>query len=335
VEPNLSEKKTRISIIVPVRSGPQPPACSSSIENSKYPLEKVEVIVIAGNNPSAQRNLGASKARGEILYFLDDDSMLHPRALQTLDEAFEDHPQFAGIGGPSVGAPSGSLFQKCAAMAMGSLFGMGPARHRYYPSGCPRPGGDNELILSNFAIRRSVWTDNSGFDTRLYPNEENEFMGRLESAGYRFLYHPGIWVFRPARQTLGQMLLQIFSYGRSRSQHIRIASRPVNTLMGLPSLFVIYLVAINALAVSIELPWAAQLPGLAYAVLMVGASAYASLSVRSRRVGTFFWHLVVFPSIHLSYGCGMIGGFLFPKLGSCTANGFTVLEWKQSVQQPL
>ena len=316
----------RVTVIVPVRDGTVTPSCIAFVQTSKYPQEMVEILIVAGDSPSAQRNLAAENAAGEILYFIDDDSMLDARAIQRLVEAFADYPEIAGVGGPSIGVSSGSLFQKCAAMAMGSLFGFGPARHRHYPTGCPRIGGENELILSNLAIRKTVWQRYGGFDTRLYPNEENEWIRRLENSGQRFLYHPGVIVSRPTRETLSQLAAQVFRYGKSRAKHMRIAASALNVLLLLPALLVGYVLSAvpgavlllqldeNVLSIGAKLLLVIflALPIAFYVSLCVGASLYAGLSVRKKKFRTFFWHLAIFPTLHFGYGAGWIRGCFGP-----------------------
>ena len=50
-------------------------AASRSLE---YPAGKLEIIIARGKQPSVQRNAGIKAARGELIYFLDDDSCAQP-----------------------------------------------------------------------------------------------------------------------------------------------------------------------------------------------------------------------------------------------------------------
>jgi cellulose synthase/poly-beta-1,6-N-acetylglucosamine synthase-like glycosyltransferase len=316
-----------VSIIIPVRDTDQEPPCAASIGRSLYPQELVEVLIVCGSNPSAQRNAAASQAAGEILYFLDDDSVLDSRTLQTLVFAFSDHPEAAVVGGPSIGffqggsfqgdSSSDSLFQKCSAMAMGSLFGFGPLRHRFYPSGLPRFVSEDELILSNLAVRRSVWQTSGGFDTRLYPNEENEFLRRLEAQGQRCFYHPSVIVHRPMRRSLAGLAYQVFRYGAGRAKHLRLRAHPLNAALFCPLLFCLYLLAFFGAIIAVSRPMllfssSLSLPLKLYCFLALCAALFAALAVKRRRVATFFWHVLIYPIIHLGYGMGMIIGFLQP-----------------------
>ncbi|MFN8391356.1 MAG: glycosyltransferase [Bdellovibrionota bacterium] len=327
-----------ISVIVAVRESSVEPACLSSIARSKFPCEKLEILTAAGDNPSAQRNRAIDRATGDILYFVDDDSVIAPRTLLNLVHAFEDYPDIAGVGGPSVGIYDGTPFQKCAAMAMGSVFGFGPLRHRYYPSGCPRLSSEHELILSNLAVKRSVLEQAGRFNTRLYPSEEAELIRRLELRGHRFLYHPGVVVSRPARENLFELALQVYRYGSSRAKHLKIRAHQPNVLIFLPSLFCLYLTLAavfglrHPVALSSLNPLLAVVllgPLAAYCALTAAASAYAGLSVGRRKTRTFLSLLAIYPTIHVGYGIGMIRGFFSSTVHELSARTIELSQWKQ------
>ncbi len=329
-----------LSIIIPVPHGVEQPECLPSIHASKFDAKKIEILVVAGSSPSIQRNLAAARATGDILYFIDDDSTLDPRALCRLQEAFEDFPEMAGVGGPSVGTQTRALFQKCAAMAMGSLFGFGPLRHRYYPSGCPRRGTENELILSNLAVRREIWEACSGFNPKLYPNEENEFIYRMESLGHRFLYHPGVVIYRGARRHLAALAVQVFRYGKSRAHHLRLRVHPLNLMLFLPSILVLstllvvaeYALAPTRLAPAVSA--AVQSATGSYLLLAFLASLYAGLSVSKRRFLTFALHLLIYPTLHFGYGVGFLLGILTPFRRSVAERAPKLMWLKQLGETP-
>src|SRR5437667_15217 len=55
-----------------------------------YPTGKLEIIVARGKQPSAQRNAAIKAARGEWIYFLDDDSVPRPDNLRRVAGYFGD-----------------------------------------------------------------------------------------------------------------------------------------------------------------------------------------------------------------------------------------------------
>ena len=40
-----------------------------------YPADRLEIIIARGRQPSVQRNVALRAARGEWIYFLDDDAL--------------------------------------------------------------------------------------------------------------------------------------------------------------------------------------------------------------------------------------------------------------------
>jgi len=311
-----------ISIIVPTRNRKELIKCLESLPRVKYPKNCIELIVVEGKNPSEQRNFGAQSAKGTILYFIDDDSELDPRALCNLANAFEDYPKVAGIGGPAVGKSESSVFQRSVAMALGSLFGFGPLRFRYYPSGFPHICSEDKLILANLAVRRECFQRSSGFDVRLYPNEENEFIRRQQSSGMKFLYHPSVIVRRPAQKKISELACQMFRYGRSRIKHLRIRNHPIHIFMYGPLVLALSCFVFPALLFTVNgssfenrlgqpslvgfyMVW------LVYSGLVGCVSLYSGLSSKSHRILITLWHIVIYPTIHLSYGFGMVASVIF------------------------
>lgn len=60
--------------------------------------------------PAAARNLGIVKAKGEIILFLDDDSLPTPNWLSATIQAWETYSDFDGIGGYIAGEPTDSIY---------------------------------------------------------------------------------------------------------------------------------------------------------------------------------------------------------------------------------
>ena len=152
-----------------------------------------------------------------------------------------NNPAVAVVGGPSVTPEGDSWLQQLFGYALASAFGSGAVNNRYRAYGEPRTTTDKELILCNLAVRRSVFIDLGGFNECLYPNEENEFLERVTSAGYTLLHVPAMFVFRSQRRTLKAFIRQMFSYGRGRGQQTLITSSYSVTSF-IPLFFVAYLI---------------------------------------------------------------------------------------------
>lgn len=81
-----------LSVIVPATDAPPTlGACLEALRSSdRAPDEIIAVREPAGCGPAAARNAGASRARGELLVFVDADVLVHPDALGRLEAGLRD-----------------------------------------------------------------------------------------------------------------------------------------------------------------------------------------------------------------------------------------------------
>ena len=289
----------RISIIIPVPPGVVPQSLER-LARVSLP-EDVEVIVAEGRCPSRQRNTAAAAASGEILYFLDDDSLTFTGFLERVSRHFADNTVTV-VGGPSLTPAGDSAFQRAFGAALGSLVGGGGVRARYRKSGSVRETDDAELILCNLAVRRDVFAAHGGFDERLYPNEENELLDRIRLNGGRLIYDPDFAVTRSQRPTIHAFIRQLFRYGRGRAEQTLISGR-VKAATVVPALFVGYLIVLSLMLNQITV-----LPLIIYALLVLGTCLLEGVRARSPLVALLL--PLVIPLLHISYGIGMIYGLM-------------------------
>src|SRR6266704_2985961 len=76
-----------------------------------YPREKLELLVVRGRQPAVQRNAALKAARGELIYFLDDDSAPQPGNLQRAVSHFSN-PEVQLVGGPNLCPPAAPNFER-------------------------------------------------------------------------------------------------------------------------------------------------------------------------------------------------------------------------------
>lgn len=288
------------SIIIPVKHGGYVAACEH-LERLKPKGCRYEILLAEGSAPSRQRNLAAAEATGDILYFLDDDSLMNADNLALCSDGMSD-PAVAVVGGPTITPAEDSWLQQLFGSALASPFGSGAVSNRYRAYGETRQTTDKELILCNLAVRRSVFTALGGFNECLYPNEENEFMERAVSAGYKLLYSPSMSVFRSQRATLKAFVRQMFSYGRGRGQQtVMTSSYSVTSFI--PLFFVAYLIfALMCIKHSFM---------LVPLVIYLSAALLSALIVLFRSGRQFSLMLLgVYPLMHIVNGVGLLYGLL-------------------------
>ena len=150
-------------------------------------------------------------------------------------------------------------------------------------------------------MKRSLFRQLGGFNESLFPNEENELLNRAEKAGYQLVYHPGVLVFRPRRESFKDILKTFFRYGRGRSEQIRIEGFWQSLPLFLPVIFLFYL-----LSLFFYHPWFAFLPLLLYFSLGLGSSL--GFAARRKKPFLAIFLPLLFFIVHLSYALGFLCG---------------------------
>lgn len=204
---------------------------------------QVEILLARGRQPSVQRNAALRAARGEIIYFLDDDSIAPPGNLRRALEHFQS-PDVKMAGGPSLCPSDAPALQQAFALTMGSWLAFGPSRSRYRACGGVRATSEKELILCNLLARREDLLQLGGFNEALYPNEENALMDELQKRGGKLLYDPDLIVHRPPRPNFRSFCKMLLSYGRGRAEQFRLHPTLRSAPNFVPPLFCLYLVAL-------------------------------------------------------------------------------------------
>ncbi len=314
-----SDSLPDFTVIVAAPPGKKNPTVLGHLRKVHYPLEKIQVLLALGNLPPLQRNTAAQRARGEILFFLDDDSLPSPDLFLEAASRFQD-PRVDAVGGPSLSHPAQSFWQKCFTQALTSPFGGFGIGARYAAKGSFRPATEKELILCNFAIRRKVYLQSGGLDERLYPNEENEFCNRLKKAGKGLFYDPDLVVYRFQRKSLGKFAKQMFRYGRGRMEHFVLKPSYFSPAYLVPFLFLAYLVFLAGWTAFSLLKAGNPLQGLRglllfaplalYSALNLAFSAAFALKQGKKALPALPAMALTFLVLHICYGAGTFFGFL-------------------------
>ena len=221
--PRQGRRLPTVSVVVPCR-----PDVKTPVGPTPERLHGAAEIVLArGTSPAKQRNEAVARASGDLLLFLDDDSEPDPQLADRYARFFRDHPDVAAVGGPSVGAGT-TLAARTASALFGDQLVVGRTAARYRALGVTRDTDERELILCNLCVRREAFDAAGGFDERLFPNEENEFLLRLKRTGQRLIYNPAFHVQRSHRSSIGELLKSVFGYGRGRGRQLRVRGSGVS-----------------------------------------------------------------------------------------------------------
>jgi succinoglycan biosynthesis protein ExoA len=336
-EPRPPQVADFISVVVPVRNEA---ACIDrtlgELFRQDYDPERFEVIVVDGastdgtpervrrlqrdhphlrlfHNPrrlsSAARNIGIRQARGDLIVVIDGHCELRNEGfLRELSEAF----RWSGadcLGRPQpLDVTAATALQRGIAAARSSRLGHHPASFIYAATErFVRP----QSVAT--AYRRSVFEAVGLFDEDFDACEDVEFNHRVDRAGLRCYFTPRVRVYYHPRSSLKGLFRQMARYGRGRVRLFRKHPETRSLSLVIPPVFVLGLVAGPALA--------ALWPALAAAyagALALYASAVAAVSLQiARRPGSLRllpWLPLIFPTIHLGAGCGILEEWLFGRL---------------------
>ena len=294
-----------VTVIVPSRPGQAEILAVNAARRLDYPADRLEILVARGRQPAIQRNAALKVARGELVYFIDDDAQPPPQNLLVGAPRFKDS-SVQILGGPNLCPCNAPLLEKVFAVILGSWLAFGPSRARYTPVGTVRTTSEKELILCNMLARRTALVELGGFDESLYPNEENALMDELQKRGGRLLYDPEFTVWRRPRPTLNAFCKMLLNYGRGRAEQFRTHPTPGSALNSVPPMFVLYLVL---------LPLGLLLaPGIGpWLILPLGCYLLALLGQTLANTGRHgIWHaglaLPLLGVAHVFYGLGFWRG---------------------------
>ena len=299
----MNNRLPSVTIIIAARPDQAEIKAVVAARQLDYPPGLLEIIVARGRQPSAQRNTALRTARGELVYFLDDDSVAPPGSLGRAASHFSDS-KVQIVGGPNLCPPDAPSLEKIFTLVLGSWIAFGPSRARYTPVGALRDTGEKELILCNLVARRETLLELGGFNEALYPNEENALMDEIQKRGGRLLYDPELIVHRRPRGTVKSFAKMLMTYGRGRAEQFRVHPTFGSALNFVPPLFCVFLVA---------LPFLGKIGLAALGIYIVAVLAQAAALMPR---GGVLRSLAATPFIaltHLLYGLGFWRG-LFTKL---------------------
>ncbi len=326
---------SHISIVIPTRNEEKfIEKCLNSILNQTLSNTEIEIIVVDGMSTDQTQaivkhlsetrsnsiklllnhkektpyamNIGFQRAKGDILFLIGGHCEIAPDYLERCLEILEETG--AGCVGGPLKNQGETYWAKAIALAMSSPFGVGNALFRYADSA-------TEVDTVAFgAYRREVVEKVGLFNEELTRNQDDEYNYRVRAAGYKIWLDPRIRSTYYTRSNLRSLWKQYFQYGYFKVKVMRIYPKSIQIRHLVPGLFVLALTASSLL--SFITPW-----GLAALLLILlpylSLNIFFSLRQSSQQFNYLIALIIIFPTLHLAYGCGfwfgLIQAILHPK----------------------
>jgi mycofactocin system glycosyltransferase len=222
-----------VSIIIPVRDQPENlQECLQSLEKLNYPKDRREIIVVDDGSiedvsgivtspnvrvyrhsdskgPAACRNIGADKAKGDILAFIDADCIAGEDWLNEIVPFFKEI-RAGAVGGFVDGYYRVTLLDRYEKVSSSLNMGKRLIIEAKTESGFYVP-------TANLLVTREAFSAAEGFKELMRTGEDVDFCWRLRDRGYTLVYTPTGTVAHKHRNRLFSMLRRRADYGTSES----------------------------------------------------------------------------------------------------------------------
>ncbi|MDD3999193.1 MAG: glycosyltransferase [Candidatus Shapirobacteria bacterium] len=302
-------KNPFFSIIIPVRTETEY-LKETLTKLKKQSFKSFEILIITDKisgpvSPAIKRNLGAKKAKGEYLAFLDDDSYPSKDWLKHASKLFKT--DIAALCGPCLTPPADNIFQKASGLVWSSYLGSGGAGT--YRNSVKSKRFVDDFPSVNLIVKKSDFDKVNGFDTHHWPGEDTILCSNLVyKLNKKILYHPKVIVYHHRRNVVVPHLQQITRYALHRGNFARIYPK-TSFRLGylLPSFFSLYLISLIFFH-----PIYYLLPLFLYLFLLLLTFTTYLLNYSSIQLS--FLATITIPATHIYYGILFIIGFFSKKL---------------------
>jgi rhamnosyltransferase len=224
-----------ISIVIPVKNGGDGLVRCLDAIREQIIGEEIEIVVVDSGSTDgsvtvarahgavvfeipphefthgASRNLGASRARGELLVFISQDAFpVGKRWAERLTQPLREDPDVAGVYGGQLPHPTASPPER---YFLGFLYGQTPRRQR----AARREELSMETTLFsnvNAAMPRAIW-ERFPFVEDIVMSEDQEWSRRVLLEGYSVAYEPEAAVRHSHDYTLAAAFRRFFDSGAS------------------------------------------------------------------------------------------------------------------------
>ncbi len=307
-EDQYRQMKPLFSIIIPVRQSTdylkETLAVLSKINNKYFEVLVITDKISIKTDPSTKRNIGAKKAKGDYLVFLDDDSFPSIKYFKYAQKLVNKYPNYAAFCGPCLTPSSDSVYQKASGLVWSSFLGSGGAGS--YRNSIQNSRFVDDYPTVNLIVKKTDFWAINGFQSKYWPGEDTILcLDIVQKLKKKIFYYPKLIVFHHRRSVIFAHLKQLSRYALHRGLFAKKFPQTSFRIGYLtPSFFLIY---------CLSLPFIFQYssyflyPLYLYLSLLLTTFFYFVLTNNSIFIS--FLATITIPITHLYYGFLFLVGF--------------------------
>jgi cellulose synthase/poly-beta-1,6-N-acetylglucosamine synthase-like glycosyltransferase len=317
-----------VSVVIPTRNEEVFMAsCIKSLRELDYPADRLEVIFADGRSTdrtvaiakemgcrvldnealkcSAGRNIGYAASRGDIIAFTDADCTFEPQWIKNAVRHFREHPEFAGISGPTRVPQNQDHFGR----AVGIVYELaGMAGSTVHLDGIAKLNEADDLPGCNAIYRRSALETVMPMITELYSAEDVALNASLKRRGFRLALAPDVTLWHFKRSSPKRFWKQMYSYAIGRLQvgkRDRSLMKSTHWAMGFGVPFTVLL----AIVLGCIKPWI--FAAVAAGILLMAAGMFLVYSVK-KSPKTAAWVVVAMGILFCAWPLGFLREWFWP-----------------------
>jgi glycosyltransferase involved in cell wall biosynthesis len=236
-------------------------------------------------------NIAIKNSTGNPIIRIDAHSDYAPDYFEKILETFETTGADI-VGGPYL-TKAVTHLQAAVANAISNPFGIGNSKAHN-----PDFKGYVDSVPYG-AWKRELFKQAGYFDERFKRNQDDEFHYRAKSLGKKIFLNPEIKLWYYPRNSLYSLFRQYYEYGIYKPLVLKKIKSEIKFRHIIPSLFIIYLILLPLSFLTSYF----LLPLLIYFITYLVVSFASKGGLKTK-----LWSILVYPTIHKSYGIGFIVG---------------------------
>ena len=325
------DNRIRIAVVIPTLNEEKFIArCLDSILSQTYPFQKMDVMVVDGgskdrtemvvnkyrekysnirflHNPkriqSIAFNIGVRESTAPYIVRLDAHAFYKPYYVEGCIKGLQEDNSRGNVGGQwDIRPQNDSLWAVTNAILNYSKFGIGGATYRVGAK-----AGNVDTVPFG-AFPRKIIEEIGGMREDLPRGEDNEFNSRIKKAGYKIYFNPRIECIYYARPTLKASCKQMFANGESIGHLLYVDRDSIGFRHMVPLFFVIGI--LGGLMLSLIYHPFLSIIGAGLFLYFVCDLMASILASRKHGWKYCLPLIVLFFSVHISYGLGTIKGLV-------------------------